>query len=139
MTVTPEFEAAVRTAEEWIDDFVQRLGWHDRQRGYTVLLAAIHAFRDCLPREQAIYLGAQFPILLRGFYYEGWHPGAHPTAKSRSSFLERIHDSAHRDPGIDAEYVARTVFALLTARLPTAEIEEAKAATPSALHNLWPS
>jgi uncharacterized protein (DUF2267 family) len=42
-------------------------------------------------------------------------------------------------PGVDTEQVARAVFALLAARLPAAEIEAAKAATPSVLHSLWPS
>ncbi len=31
------------------------------------------------------------------------------------------------------------LFALLVARLPAAKIEDAKAATPKPLHNLWPS
>jgi uncharacterized protein (DUF2267 family) len=104
------------------------------------LLATLHAFRDCLSRDEAVYVGAQLPVLLRGLYYEGWHPGgAHPAAKSRSGFLERIHDGVHRDPGVDAEEVARAVFALLAARLPPAQVEDAKAATPRHLHNLWPS
>jgi len=139
MTATPEFEAALRTAEEWVDDLVQRLGWQGRRRAYAALLAAMHALRDCLPREQAIYLGAQLPVLLRGLYYEGWHPGGHSLGRSRSAFLERIHDGVHRDPGIDAEQVARAVLAMLAARLPAAEVEEARAATPEALHNLWPA
>jgi uncharacterized protein (DUF2267 family) len=62
-----------------------------------------------------------------------------PPTRSRGAFLERIHDGVHRDPGIDTEQVARAVFALLAARLPAAEIEDAKAATPGVLHNLWPS
>jgi uncharacterized protein (DUF2267 family) len=77
--------------------------------------------------------------LLRGLYYEGWHPGIRGIARSRTAFLERIHDGVHRDPGIDAEQVARAVFAMLAARLPPAEIEDAKAATPKPLHNLWPN
>lgn len=138
MTGTPEFNAALLAADEWIDDLVQRLGWRDRRHAYLALLAAMHALRDSLPREQAVYLGAQLPVLLRGFFYEGWHPGAHPTARSREAFLERIHDGVRRDPGVDAEQVARAVLAMLAGRLPPAEIEEAKAAMPSALHNLWP-
>ena len=92
-----------------------------------------------LARDEAVYVGAQLPPLLRGLYYEGWHPGARGAARSRSAFLERIHDGVHRDPGVDAEEVARAVFAMLAARLPAAEIEDAKAATPKPLHNLWPS
>jgi uncharacterized protein (DUF2267 family) len=77
--------------------------------------------------------------LLRGLYYEGWHPGAHLAANSRSAFLQRIHDSVHRDPAIDVEEAARAVFAALAVRLPAGELEDAKAATPKPIHSLWPS
>jgi uncharacterized protein (DUF2267 family) len=53
--------------------------------------------------------------------------------------LERIQDGVHREPGIDAEQVAKAMLALLAARLPPAELENAKAATPEELHGLWPS
>jgi uncharacterized protein (DUF2267 family) len=139
MTTISDLNAAVPAAEEWVDDLMRRLGWHDRERVYLALLATLHALRDCLAQDEAIYIGAQLPALLRGFYYEGWHHNARPAARSRSAFLERIHDGIHRDPGVDTEQVARAVFALLAARLPAAEIEDAKAATPSVLHNLWPS
>jgi uncharacterized protein (DUF2267 family) len=129
----------VNATEEWIDDLMRRLGWRDRSKVYLVVLATLHALRDAVARDEAIYIGAQFPALLRGLYYEGWHPGARPAARSRTAFLERIHDGVHRDPGVDAEEVARAVFALLAARVPAAELEDAQAATPQPLHNLWPS
>jgi len=138
MTATEDFNAAVRATEDWIDDLVRRLGWHDREYAYLALIASLHALRDSLPRDEAIYLGAQLPALLRGLYYEGWHP-AGAVAKSRSAFLQRIHDGVHRDPGVDAEQVARAVCAMLAARLSAAEVEDAKAAMPGPLHNLWPS
>jgi uncharacterized protein (DUF2267 family) len=130
---------AARATEDWIDDFVRRLGWRDRDRAYSALIAALHALRSCLQQDEVIYLGAQLPALLRGQYYEGWHPKAHLGAKNRGAFLERVYDNLHRDPGVDAEVVARTMFALLAARLPAAEVENAKASTPYELHNLWPS
>jgi len=134
-----DFQAAVRAAEEWVDDLTRRLSWHDPVRAYLALVATLHALRDGLERDEAIYLGTNLPTLLRGFYYDGWHRGRHGAASKRSAFLARIHDGVHRDPGIDAEAVARCVFAMLAARLPAAEIEDAKAATPKPLHNLWPS
>lgn len=139
MATISDLNSAVQAAEDWIDDLMRRLGWQDRERVYLALLATLHALRDCLARDEAIYIGAQLPPLLRGLYYDGWHPSTRPATRSRSGFLERIHDGVHRDPGVDTEQVARAVFALLAARLPTAEIEDAKAATPSVLHNLWPS
>jgi len=139
MAAISDLNSAVQAAEDWIDDLMRRLGWQDRERVYLALLATLHSLRDCLTRDEAVYIGAQLPTLLRGLYYEGWHPSARPATRSRSAFLERIHDGVHRDPSVDTEQVARAVFALLAARLPAAEIEDAKAATPSVLHNLWPS
>lgn len=139
MAEIQELSLAMKAAEDWIEEFQRRLDWHDRERVYRALVAALHALRDALMRDEAVYVGAQLPPLLRGLYYEGWHPGARGTGRSRMAFLERIHDGVHRDPGVDAEAVARALFAMLAARLPAAEVEDAKAATPTVLHNLWPS
>jgi len=138
VTTMQDLHAAAGAAEAWIDDLVRLLGWHDRARVYPALIATLHAFRDCLPRDEAIHVGTQLPALLRGFYYEGWHPGPRPSGKSREAFLERIRDGVHHDPAVDAEDVARAVFALLAMRISAAEVESAKAATPQPLHNLWP-
>jgi len=135
-----ELDAAVPAAEEWITDLMARLGWRDREKVYRALIVFMHALRDCLPSDEVVYLGEHLPALLRGLYYEGWHPTRHAAPfKSRSDFFERIHEGMHRDLGIDPEQVVHTVFALLAARLPSAELEDLKAVTPSALCNLWPS
>ena len=139
MTLSQDIAYSARASEEWVEDVRSRLDWHDRDRAYLALLATLHALRDYLPREEAVYVGAQLPPLLRGLYYEGWHPAARPPGRGRSAFLERIHDGMHRDVAVDPETVAHAVFALLATRLPAAELEDAKAATPRVIHNLWPS
>jgi uncharacterized protein (DUF2267 family) len=138
MSDLAELQGAIHATEEWIDDLQQRLGWHDRNRAYSTFLATLHALRDVLGQKEAVYVGAQLPALLRGLYYDGWHPLGRTSPRSRSAFIERIQDGVHRDPGIDAEQVARAVLALLAARLPAGELEDAKAATPRPLRNLWP-
>ena len=139
MTEIKELADAVNAAQEWIGDLQRHLDWHDRNKVYHVLLAALHALRDTLQRDEAIRIGAQLPPLLRGLYYEGWHPGARAAFGGRTAFLDRVHDGVHRDPAVDAEQVVRGVLAVLAARLPAAELENAKAATPRSLHNLWPN
>lgn len=140
MTGIRALDTAIEATEDWISALMQRLGWQDREKVYLALVVTLHALRDSLPRDEAGYLGVQLPVLLRGLYFEGWHPAGHiPRAKSLSAFVERIQEGVHRDPGIDAEQVAHAVFSLLAERLPAGELEDAKAATPSALRMFWPS
>ncbi len=134
-----ELGCAIAETEVWIDDLARRLNWRDRDKTYAVLIGALHGLRDAMPRDEAIYFGAHLPPLLRGLYYEGWHPGAHRSAQSLDALCGRIHEAVNRDPGIDSEAVARAVFALLAARLSPSGIEDAMAATPKALHALWPA
>jgi uncharacterized protein (DUF2267 family) len=139
MASIQDLKKAVPDIEAWLTDLQQRLDWHDREKVYLALMATLHALRDFLPRDEAVYLGAQLPVLLRGLYYEGWHPSTHiARGKSRNAFVERIQDAVHRDPGIDAEEVVNAVFWLLAGRISEPELEDAKAATPSALRMFWP-
>ena len=139
MTGIREFDGAVHAAEEWIDDLTQRLGWHDREKVYSAFVATLHALRDSLPAHEAVFLGDYLTILLRGLYYEGWRLPKYSAFKSRDAFLERIREGVHRDPGVDAEQVAKAVLALLAERLPASELEDVKAVTPKALRGFWPT
>ena len=80
---------------------VWALEWHDRQRAWSALLSVLHVLRDCLGCDEVVYLGAQLPPLLRGFYCEGWHPRAHkPNGPRRVP--ARIGDGLKHDLAVDA-------------------------------------
>jgi uncharacterized protein (DUF2267 family) len=139
MTGNQEFDDAIRATEGWIGEFMRLLGWQNRDKACLALRAASHALRDSLPLEEAVYLGAQLPALLRGVYYEGWHPvGRAFRIRTRDALLARIEDGVHRDPAIDPEQITRALLALFAKRLPPAELEDAKAVTPQSLRGLWP-
>jgi uncharacterized protein (DUF2267 family) len=53
-----ELDNAVRATTDWIDDLMLRLGWQDRDKVYAALITELHALRDWLPRDEAIYIGA---------------------------------------------------------------------------------
>lgn len=140
MTDIPGFDEAPAAGAVWVIGLQNRLGWQDRHMAYTALLAALHALRDCLPTDEAVYLGAELPPLLRGLYYEGWHPRERPLRpEDRDAFLSRLHEAMHRDLGADPEQVARAVFELLSERISAPELEEIRAACPAPLHGLWPA
>lgn len=140
MHTTHELETALTETEAWIDEFMLQLRWHNRNLAYDAFIGALHALRDSLPWDEAVQIGAYFPPLLRGLYYEGWHPtGRSLPLSGARQFLDRIHDSVHREPGIDPEVVAHALFALLGKRLPAPELEDARAVAPEALHAFWPA
>jgi uncharacterized protein (DUF2267 family) len=86
----------------------------------------------------AIYFGAQLP-LLRGVYYEGWHPTGHPISFDRTALFSRIEDALHRDSRSTRSKVARSAFALIAERIDPSELGNVKASMPSELRGHWPS
>ncbi|WP_037427244.1 DUF2267 domain-containing protein [Sinorhizobium sp. CCBAU 05631] len=139
MCLSHDLDSAFQATQNWISDLMWRLRWHDRERVYQALIATLHALRDCLDGDEAVCIGATLPPLLRGFYYEDWSNGRRTITRNRKSFLDRVHDGVQRDPAVDPEEVVRSVLAQLADRLPAAELRDAKAATPRALHTLWPT
>jgi uncharacterized protein (DUF2267 family) len=139
VTGIKDFDGSICAAQQWIDDLTLRLGWQEREKIYLALVATLHALRDNLPVHEAVFLADYLPMTLRGLYYEGWHMPRYSALRPREAFLERILEGLHRDPGVDAEHVARTVLALLADRIPATELEDVRAVTPKALRGLWPA
>lgn len=51
----------------------------------------LHCLRDRLSVDQAAHLSAQLPLLVRGIYYESYHPAGKPEkVRSRAEFLEHV-------------------------------------------------
>lgn len=135
-----QIQEALRETDRWLGNLAERLGWRDRQRLYLALRAALHVLRDRLPAEEAVRLGAELPMLIRGLYYEGWHPAGKPLQDSdRDELIQRVHEGVHRDPAIDAEQVMRAVCALLEDSIPESEIEDVKQVIGAPLRHLWPA
>jgi uncharacterized protein (DUF2267 family) len=133
------FDSTVEKTHIWLNELLEDLGWgEDRQKAYAVLRAALHALRDRLTVDQAAHLGAQLPMLIRGFYYEGWVPSDKPLRqRSKEEFLENVQRDI-ADPSIDVEEATRAVFRLLDRRISEGEIGTIRNSMPSAVKQLWP-
>ncbi len=64
------FDTTVEKTNLWLKEIMAEMGTNDRHRAYLALSAVLHALRDRLPMEEAIQLGAQLPMLIRGLFYE---------------------------------------------------------------------
>ena len=136
--LTP-FDSTIHTTNIWLNEISERLDWTDRQHAYHALRCVLHALRDRLGVEHVAALAAQLPLLVRGIYYEGWHPAGKPLKeRKREEFLAHIVAAFQNEFDVDPERVARTVFRVLTRHVSQGEIESVKSTLPAELRDLWP-
>ena len=139
MTGLDVFDRTIHKTNNWLNELMEALGWHDRHKAYLALRVTLHALRDRLTVEEVAQLGAQLPMLIRGFYYEGWDPTGKPLKeRHKEEFLARIAEQFSGDDQADAEQVARAVFSVLSDRVTEGEIEDVKHVLPAELRVLWP-
>jgi len=133
------FDTTLQQTNLWLKDLMKRLGTEDRHLAYKALSATLHAVRDRIGAENAAHLGAQLPMLIRGFYYEGWHPAGMPTRqRHKQDFLDYVNGDLFRGLRADPETAVRAVFGVMSSRLDPCEIEKLTALFPEDLRGLWP-
>ena len=139
MTGLDVFDRTIHKTNNWLNELMEVLSWHDRHKAYLALRVTLHALRDRLTLEEVAQLGAQLPMLIRGFYYEGWDPTGKPLKeRHKEEFLARIEEQFRGDDQADAKQVARVVFSVLSDRVTEGEIEDVKHVLPAELRELWP-
>jgi uncharacterized protein (DUF2267 family) len=140
MTGVDSFDKTLQQTNIWLKDLMYELNWEDRHKAYTALRAALHVLRDRLTPEEAVHLGAELPMLIRGFYYEGYTLGSKPVKiRNKEEFLEQIRREFNNDPDIDIEMLARAVFKLLAHHISRGEIEDIRNSLPKEIEKaLWP-
>ena len=131
------FEHAVEITNNWLNDVLERLAWHDPQRAYRTLRAVLHALRDRLGVDDAAHLSAQLPMLVRGIFYEGYHPSGKPVAeRKKSEFLAHV-KREFPDESFEIETVTRAVLHVLAKHITPGEVDKIKAELPEHIRTLW--
>lgn len=140
MTGLPAFDSTLHITNTWLKQLGEELGGADRHRAYQAMRAVLHALRDRLTVDEVATLGAQLPMLVRGIYYEGWHPANKPLkARTRDAFLAHVIDCLGGVRDGDPETVTRAVFGLLGQHVSAGEIGGIRHALPRELDDLWPT
>ncbi len=134
------FDKTMQKTQEWLNDVMHELDWENKpHKAYLALRTVLHALRDRLTVEEAIQLGAQLPMLVRGFYFEGWTPKGKPHKERRKEdFLEHVKVAFKDDVTVNAQQVVRSVFRVLQRHTSPGEIEDVKHVMPKAMQELWP-
>ncbi|TVR99739.1 MAG: DUF2267 domain-containing protein [Rhodospirillales bacterium] len=133
------FDKTIQETNIWLKAIEADIG-PDRQVAYDVLRAALHALRDRLTVEQAAHLSAQLPMLVRGIFFEGWHPAGKPDKiRSVDVFLDGIAARLANVRPINPEVAARSVFRTVAQHVTPGETEKVKQMLPEDIRQLWPA
>jgi len=133
-------DATIQRSNAWLNELMQELNWTDRRQTYVAFRCVLHALRDHLSPKDAVYVGEQLPMLIRGFYFEHWDvSGKPPSLRSRNDFFSYVsgHLSRHGQHGSNAETITRAVFRFLNRKATDGEIEDIQHVLPRALTDLW--
>jgi uncharacterized protein (DUF2267 family) len=132
------FDSTLQKTSQWLDDLMADMDWQDRQQAYSTLRAVLHVLRDRLTAEEAADLGAQLPMLIRGFYYDGWRPADKPLKyRRKEEFLDQVNEKYQRLQGTELERAVNTVFKILSKYVTEGEIEDIKSQLPPEVRALW--
>lgn len=132
------FDETIHVTNVWLKDIMEWLHTDDRHLAYRALRSVLHALRDELDPELAVHLGAELPMLVRGFYYEGWRPSRTPAGDRHiQAFYDRIAGEMQGYPNADPVRLTGAVFDLLAARIAGGEIRKVARSLPRDLREMW--
>ena len=133
------FETTVQKTHIWLEELRQDLDLETQAQAYFTLRGVLHALRDRLTPDEAAQLASQMPMLVRGFFFEGWRPSATPTKqRSRKIFLRTIQGALQPAERVDPEQALKAVFALLGRHITAGEIDDVAHMLPEEVRDLWP-
>ncbi len=139
MTIPSPIAHTVQQTQEWLKELRDNADLADEAEALSVLRSVLHQLRDRLTPEEAIELGAQLPIIVRGIYYEGWRPTRTPEkVRSKEKFLDEITIKL-LPRRVPPEVAARDVFALIAHHCDPGEIADVIDQLPSDIKDLWPA
>ena len=133
------FDDTIHTTNVWLKELMERLGTDSRIDAYRALRVTIQTLRDRLPVESAVQLSAQMPMLVRGFYYEGWKPAKTPTKiRTEKEFLESLEEAfSFSDLERTTKEIAVEVLGLLRTKISKGEINDIISCMPPQIRALW--
>jgi uncharacterized protein (DUF2267 family) len=129
------FAQAIVHANSWVGAVADELD-ADEDRGYRALRATLHVLRDRLTVEGAAHLSAQFPLVIRGTFYEGWDPSAVPQKMHTDEFLDRVRSEANLQSADEAHHAVRAVMSVMWEHLTPGALAHVTAQLPADLQAL---
>lgn len=131
------FDKTLQTTNVWLDEIMDEIG-PDRHLAWHTLGAVLRPLRDRLPLDLAAHLGAQLPLLVRGLYYDQWHPAGQPERiRKLDEFLQLVSDGLANTRPVNVRDATCAVFRTLTRHVDPGQTGKVVDALPEEIRSLW--
>jgi len=135
-THVSSLDATVHTTNAWLGRLSELLN-EDPEACYAALRGTLHTLRDALTPDEAVDLGAQLPMLVRGVYITGWRPSDTPIRFDRRRFLESIRRAgALQGDRPDPVAAARGTMEVLREHITAGQLDHALGQLPAEVRDL---
>lgn len=132
------FDKTLQKSQVWIEEIKKSLESGDENRAYLALRTVLHSLRNHLQINEAIHLGAELPMLLRGLYFEGWDPREKPIRdKDKKDFLNYFRNYFSEETDEEIEKIMKAVFKVLDNKISQGEIKDVRENLPSHIRKIW--
>lgn len=131
------FDKANQHAAAWVKDMMFELGTRDSAKALHALRAGLQALRERLGLNEAAHLSAQLPLLMRGYFFEGWDPRSKPPRiRHREDFLALVRTRYAPRHDLAAQEVVSALFKVMARHVSTGELTGVMMSLPEELVSL---
>lgn len=139
MAATHLFDKTVQKSQTWLQEVQKGLATADENRAYLALRTVLHSLRNHLQLNEAIQLGAELPMLIRGLYFEGWDPHSRPEReRNTKEFFKYFRHYFINESEEELENILGAVLRVLEHRISKGEVKDIKQNLPKHILHLWP-
>ena len=133
-------DKSLQTTNIWLKEIMQAEAvGPDRQVAWRVLGAVLHTLRDRLSVDQVAHLGAELPIVIRGLYYDQWHPAGKPERERQAAeFVARVEIALIDTRPVDPDEATRAVFRVMNSHVSRGLVDKLRQSLPEGIRRLWP-
>lgn len=132
------FQNTIQKTDLFLKDIENKFGFKQRNQSYHALRIALHLIRDRLPIDSAVSFGAQLPMLVRGFYYEGWRPEQVPIKMGQAEFIDKVVEEIDV-PDLSAEQIFKGIVSIIYKHVDSKEVDKIKGLMPKDVARLFES
>ena len=137
-TKVSSLDRSVQTTIEWLREIQEELMWPSEERVYAATKAMLNTLRDRMTFDEIFHLTAQFPLLLKGVFFDGYDPTGKPiNVDRRDQFFDLVQERFEKRSGLNGEEITRAVLKVLYKKVGSGEMDDIKDNMPKDIQGLF--